>query len=105
METGADHWHRAEKWIADSRERKEVTRINTDKLLDRILSRDNLNQAYKQVKRNQGVAGVNGMTVHEMSSYMTGKKDAIISRIRQRKYQPDLYAGSKYRNRTAECVS
>jgi len=63
--------------------------MNTDKLLDRILSRDNLNQAYKQVKRNQGVAGVDGMTVHEMSSYMTENKDAIISQIRQRKYQPD----------------
>lgn len=59
------------------------------KLLDKILSRDNLNQAFKQVKRNQGAAGVDGMTVHEVGSYMAENKDEIISQIRRRQYQPD----------------
>lgn len=61
----------------------------TDKLMDEILSRDNLNQAYKQVKKNRGTAGVDGMTVDEMSDYMARHKDEIIAQIRQRKYQPD----------------
>lgn len=59
-----------------------------EKLLDKILNRDNLNRAFKQVKRNKGAAGVDGMTVHELAGYMALNKDEVISQIRQRKYQP-----------------
>lgn len=34
-------------------------------LLEQILDRNNLNRAYKQVKRNHGAAGIDGMTVEE----------------------------------------
>lgn len=60
-----------------------------EKLLNRILDRDNLNQAFKQVKKNKGAAGVDGMTVEELGAYMALNKDEITSQIRQRKYQPD----------------
>ncbi|WP_240921873.1 group II intron reverse transcriptase/maturase [Jeotgalicoccus sp. S0W5] len=60
------------------------------KLLDRILSRDNLNQAFKQVKQNRGAAGVDGMTVQEIGPYMAEHRDEIIAQILQRKYQPEL---------------
>ena len=33
-------------------------------LLDRILSRGNLNEAYKRVKSNKGAPGIDGMTVY-----------------------------------------
>ena len=58
------------------------------KLLDKILDRDNLNQAFKQVKRNKGAAGVDGMTVEELAGYLALNKEEIISQIRQRKYEP-----------------
>jgi|SRR5699024_7835004 len=61
----------------------------TDELLGKILSRDNLNQAFKQVRKNQGTAGVDGMTEDEMGVYMRTHKDEIISQIRRRAYQPD----------------
>lgn len=57
-------------------------------LLDRILDRDNLNQAFKQVKKNKGAAGLDGMTVDELGGYMARNKEEIISLIRQRKYHP-----------------
>ena len=60
-----------------------------EKLLNRILDRDNLNQAFKQVKRNKGAAGVDGMTVEELGAYMALNKEEITSQIRQRKYEPD----------------
>lgn len=58
------------------------------RLLDKILDRDNLNQAFKQVKKNKGAAGVDGMTVQELGGYMALNKEDIISQIRQRTYQP-----------------
>nr|WP_307345341.1 group II intron reverse transcriptase/maturase [Metabacillus malikii] len=58
------------------------------KILDKILDRDNLNQAYKQVKKNKGAAGVDGMTVDELAGYMALNKDEIIRQIRKREYNP-----------------
>ncbi|MEQ6391408.1 reverse transcriptase domain-containing protein, partial [Bacillaceae bacterium S4-13-58] len=55
---------------------------------EKILDRNNLNQAFKQVKRNKGAAGVDGMTVQELGAYMALNKEEIISQIRQRTYQP-----------------
>ena len=37
--------------------------FQTDKLLEKILSNDNLNQAFKKVKSNKGAGGVDGMNV------------------------------------------
>src|SRR5699024_716435 len=60
----------------------------TNKLLDQILDRDNLNKAYKQVKRNKGSAGVDGMTVEELGPYLMKNREVLIEEIRQRKYKP-----------------
>lgn len=57
-------------------------------LLNRILDRENLNQAFKQVKRNKGAVGIDGMTVDELGAYLTENREEIIHKIRQRTYQP-----------------
>ncbi|HFD3575907.1 TPA: hypothetical protein ACF3TT_002566 [Enterococcus faecium] len=41
------------------------------KLLDQILSNQNMNEAYKRVYRNKGVSGVNGITVEELKSILS----------------------------------
>lgn len=46
-----------------ARESKE--RGGANDLLERILERENLNRAYKQVKRNHGAPGIDGMTVEK----------------------------------------
>lgn len=58
------------------------------KLLDKILEKDNLDQAVKLVKSNKGSAGVDGMGVEEMVGYMAMNKDEIIRQIRKREYKP-----------------
>ncbi len=40
------------------------------KLLDKILSRENMQAAYNQVKSNKGSAGIDGMTIEEMDNYL-----------------------------------
>lgn len=39
-------------------------------LLDRVLTRANLQRALKQVRRNQGAPGIDGMTVDELPQYL-----------------------------------
>lgn len=40
------------------------------KLLDKILSRENMLEAYNQVKSNKGSAGIDGITIEEMDDYL-----------------------------------
>ncbi|MGP4042643.1 group II intron reverse transcriptase/maturase, partial [Gracilibacillus sp. D59] len=58
------------------------------KLLDKILDEDNLNKSIKQVKRNKGAAGVDGMTIDDLEPHWNVHQREIVWQIRQRKYQP-----------------
>lgn len=57
-------------------------------LLEKILSKQNLNLAYKQVYKNKGASGVDGVTVDELFSYIKKHKEEILWKIRNRKYKP-----------------
>ena len=57
-------------------------------LLDKILTKENLNKAYKKVYQNKGTAGVDGITVEEIAEYIKEHKEEIIDKIKRRKYKP-----------------
>ena len=57
-------------------------------LLEQILAKENLNKAYKKVYQNKGVAGVDGITVEEISDYIKEHKEEIANKIRKRRYKP-----------------
>ena len=57
-------------------------------LLEEILTKENLNKAYKKVYQNKGTAGVDSVTVDEIAEYIKENKDRIIDKIRKRKYKP-----------------
>ncbi len=57
-------------------------------LLEKILSKRNLNLAYKQVYKNKGASGVDGVTVEELFFYIKEHKEEILWQIRNRKYKP-----------------
>lgn len=57
-------------------------------LLEKILSKQNLNLAYKQVYKNKGASGVDGVTIDELFSYIKEHKEEILWQIRNRKYKP-----------------
>ena len=59
-----------------------------ENLLERILDRNNLNQAYSKVKRNGGSAGVDGMTVEEMLPYLREHREEFLESIRSGRYKP-----------------
>ena len=60
-----EHKEYAEVYSTNGR---EVDEKDGADLLEKVLSRDNLNRAYRRVKANKGASGVDGMTVNEAGS-------------------------------------
>ena len=56
-------------------------------LLESMLSNENIMEAYKQVKRNKGAPGIDGMTINELKGYLDENIDTIREQIRTRKYK------------------
>ena len=57
-------------------------------LLEKILSNDNMNNAYKRVCANKGAGGVDDVTVEELGDYIKENWDSIREQIRKRAYKP-----------------
>jgi len=72
---------------ASNREGRE--RDGAEDLLESILSRDNLNKAYKQVKRNHGAPGIDGMTVEEALPWLREHKEELLQSIRAGTFRPN----------------
>lgn len=58
------------------------------RLIDEILSRENLNQAYKQVVTNKGSAGVDGVNVEKLKDHLKINGGQIKESIIARTYKP-----------------
>lgn len=65
------------------------TYASTDRLLEKILDKDNMNLAYKRVKSNKGAGGIDGMSVDELLSYLQENGQHLIQQIRDGKYHPN----------------
>ena len=66
-----------------------ITDFQTDKLMEKILSNDNLNQAYKKVKSNKGAGGVDGMNVDELLSFLRDNGMQLKQQLMDGKYKPN----------------
>ena len=66
-----------------------ITDYWTNNLLELILRRDNLNKAYKQVKKNKGKGGIDGMQVDELLPFLRENQESLIQEIREGKYKPN----------------
>ena len=66
----------------------EETAGRSQKLLEAILYRNNLNRAYKRVKANKGAPGVDGMTVEEALPWLKEHGKKMAEAIRSGKYKP-----------------
>ena len=66
-----------------------ITDYWTDNLLELILRKDNLNQAYKRVKSNKGTGGIDGMQVDELLPFLRKNQDTLIQEIKNGKFKPN----------------
>ena len=70
----------------------EKDNINTNKptggLLEKILSKDNMNKAYQKVKRNKGAGGVDKMEIDELLEHLKTNRDKILTKLLKGSYKP-----------------
>ena len=81
----AEHEEYAGARSADKRETEEADGAD---LLERILSRNNLNRAYKRVKANKGAPGIDEMTVEDALPWLREHREELLDQIRNGKYKP-----------------
>lgn len=60
-----------------------------NRLLEKILDKNNMNKAFKKVKSNKGAGGVDGMGVDELLHYLKDNKEPLMQSIRDGKYHPN----------------
>ena len=63
--------------------------VRQPNLLESILERENLNNAYKRVKANKGAPGADGMSVEEALPWLKEHGKELTESIRRGKYKPD----------------
>ena len=63
-------------------------RALTEELMTIVCSSQNLKQAYKQVKRNQGVAGIDQMPTGKFADWFIVEGESLIRDLLQGNYQP-----------------
>lgn len=61
---------------------------STDRLMEEVCERENLKQALHRVRANQGSAGIDGMTVDELPTYLKSHWPDIRDQLRAGTYRP-----------------
>jgi len=62
--------------------------VNRERLMERVVERDNLTRVLWQVKRNRGTPGMDGMGVEALPGYLKGHWPAIKASLTEGTYQP-----------------
>ena len=60
----------------------------SEDIITKILDRDNLNLAFKNVKANKGASGIDDMSIEETAQFIKDHKNQIVWQLYNRKYQP-----------------
>ena len=60
----------------------------TSNLLKKIIHKDNMYEAFKRVKRNKGSHGIDGLTVHELESYLEENGRKLQQSLLDGTYEP-----------------
>jgi len=80
---GADA--RRELQVKGAGEQKRALAMN---LMQAVCSHDNIKRAYKQVKQNKGVAGIDNMPVYEFAKWYVTEGDNLLASLQTGRYQP-----------------
>jgi RNA-directed DNA polymerase len=82
-----------EEWQASTVLNRE--RALTGNLMERVCERGNLNRAYKRVKANGGVPGIDGMTVGELYGWLREHQEELVGSLLNGSYEPQPVLGKE----------
>ena len=71
----------------------EPARALTDRLMEEVCRRENLNDAYCRVKTNKGAPGIDGMTVDDLLPWIVEHKQQLRSSLLDGSYRPSPVRG------------
>lgn len=74
-------------FLLDNEEKGSRQAMSED-IITKILDRDNLNLAFKNVKANKGASGIDDMSIEETAQFIKEHKNQIVWQLYNRKYQP-----------------
>ena len=77
-----------QKIILQDNEKKGSRQAMKEDIITKILARDNLNEAFKNVKANKGTSGIDDLSIDETAEYIRENKATIVWQLYNRKYQP-----------------
>jgi group II intron reverse transcriptase/maturase len=66
----------------------EIARLGTDRLMEEAVGYANVDKALRQVRRNKGSPGVDGMTVDELPDYVAKHWESLRTQLLAGTYQP-----------------
>ena len=69
-------------------EKKGSRQAMSEDIITRILERDNLNLAFKNVKANKGASGIDELSIEETEKFIKEHKNTIVWQLYNRKHQP-----------------
>ncbi len=73
----------------------DPTRALTERLMEEVTKRANLNRAYRRVKANKGAPGVDGMTLDQLGGWIGQHKEQLIASLLDGSYQPQPVRGKE----------
>ncbi len=80
--------------LRDQRSGEALTAANergssgTDRLMEEVVERGNMQAALKRVRQNKGSPGVDGMTVNELSKHLMGHWEGLRVKLLAGRYEP-----------------
>jgi RNA-directed DNA polymerase len=77
-----------ERVVLNPAELEGGVNMTTEYILEQMLNRHNLNQAYLRVKTNKGSHGVDGMRIEDAFEYLKANRDQLIQSIERGTYRP-----------------
>ena len=77
-----------ERWEASPPQARQSAEGLNEMSMEEVLSRENLNTAYREVKANDGAPGVDGMSVEELKEHLIKHWEKLQNKLRTGEYQP-----------------
>jgi RNA-directed DNA polymerase len=74
---------------------KQKRTLTEESLMERIVSKSNLNKAYRRVKSNKGSPGMDGLSVKEMKRWIVSNKENLLNTLLSGDYKPKPVLGVK----------